>query len=102
MKAVKVQYTVRADYVETNKQNIKAVVSELRNMGDTGVKYSVFIEEDGNSFVHLSILRDEAASKVISSLDSFKKFREQLNTGAVSQPVSVDLEIVDSSFDYFR
>ena len=63
MKAVKVQYTVRENYVETNKKNIKAVVSELRNMGDKGVKYSVFTEDNGQSFVHFAIYREKLQLK---------------------------------------
>ena len=43
MKAVKVQYTVKADYAETNKQNIAKVMSELRSTHNSDVKYSAFV-----------------------------------------------------------
>ncbi len=99
MKTVKVQYTVKESYVETNKANIGAVMSELRNLGDTGVKYAVFLKQDGRTFVHLAATRNEEAGMVIPSLESFKRFREQLQTGAETKPVQEDMVLVDSSFD---
>jgi hypothetical protein len=59
MKAVKVQYTVREDYVETNKRNIEAVMSELRGLNNLGLKYSSFLLDDGKTFVHFNMYRDE-------------------------------------------
>ena len=99
MKTVKVQYTVKEGFVETNKANIAAVMAELRSLDDTGVKYAVFLREDGRSFMHLATTRDEEAGTVIASLESFKRFREQLQTGAETKPSQEDLVLVDSSFD---
>ena len=36
MRAVKVEYTVKPEYVETNKANIQKVMDELRSLGNTG------------------------------------------------------------------
>jgi hypothetical protein len=100
MKAIKVEYTVREDYVKTNKENIKEVMNELRDL-KAPVKYFVSIKENGKTFVHIAISRDEESSNIISNLKAFKKFREQLQTGTESQPNSENLEIVNSSFDIF-
>ena len=35
MNVIKVEYTVRGDYVETNKENIKAVMNELKKLNET-------------------------------------------------------------------
>lgn len=99
MKTVKVEYRVRRDYAETNKVNIKAVMEELRGLGDVGVKYRVFVKEDGRSFIHLATTRDEESEAVIPNLDTFKKFREQLSAGAESKPVQESITLIDSSFD---
>jgi len=99
MKTVKVEYTVRDDYVETNKQNINAVMAELRSLGDKGVQYSAFLKDDGKTFVHFAMSRDEEASQVVPNLESFKVFREQLQTGAETPPVQEELDLVDSSLD---
>ena len=59
MRAVKVEYTVKPEYVATNKANIQKVMDELRSLGNTGILYSTYVKEDGVSFVHFSIHRDE-------------------------------------------
>jgi putative heme iron utilization protein len=100
MKAIKVEYTVREDFVKTNKENISAVMNELKGL-NAGVKYFVSIKEDGKSFVHIAISRDEQSRNVIPNLESFKKFQEQLKTGLESPPKSENLETVNSSFDIF-
>jgi len=100
MKVIKVEYTVRDDFVKNNKENISAVMNELRNL-KAAVKYFVSIKENGKTFVHIAISGDEASSNIIPNLESFKKFKEQLNTGVESPPNSENLEIVNSSFDIF-
>ncbi len=99
MKTVQVQYTVKESFVETNKANIAAVMAELRSLGETGVKYAVFLKEDGRTFMHLAATRDEEAGNVIPGLESFKRFREQLQGGAETKPEQQDLALVGSSFD---
>ena len=57
MRAVKVEYTVKPEYVATNKANIQKVMDELRGLGNTGVLYSTYIKEDGVSFVHFPFIK---------------------------------------------
>jgi len=99
MRTIKVEYKVRPDYVETNKQNIKNVMKELRGLGDVGVQYSTHIKDDGQSFVHIVMQRDEAAAKVLGSLDSFKTFQAQLKGGVEIAPKAEELPLVEKSFD---
>ena len=99
MKAVKVEYTVKPEYVSTNKANIQKVMDELRSLENTGVLYSTYIKEDGCSFVHFAIYRD-MDDNIIPTLASFKLFSTQLkNEGLVSPPQSVNLDMVAKSFD---
>ena len=99
MKAIKVEYTIKPEYVPTNKANIQKVMDELRALGDTGVLYSTYVKEDGCSFVHFAIYRDEEPN-IIPTLASFKAFSTQLkNEGLVSAPQSVNLDMVAKSFD---
>jgi hypothetical protein len=100
MKVIKVEYTIREDFVKTNKENISAVMNELKSL-KAGVKYFVSIKENGKTFVHIAISSDEESRNVIPNLESFKKFQEQLKTGLESPPNSENLEIVNSSFDIF-
>jgi len=99
MKTVIVEYTVRTDYVETNKKNIQAVMDELHSMGDVGVQYFASLKDDGKSFAHIVVQRDEEAAQVMPKLASFKHFREQLNTGLEVKPQRTDMDLVGKSFD---
>ena len=98
MKAVKVEYTVRPDFVETNKANVKKVMDKLQAMENTGLHYSTHIKEDGKSFVHLAIMRDEAAGQVLPNLEEFSQFRAALKTGVEVPPAAEELAIVGTSF----
>lgn len=100
MNVIKVEYTVREDFVKTNKENISAVMNELKKL-NAGVKYFVSIKENGRTFVHIAISCDEESRNVIPNLEAFKKFQTQLKTGIESPPISENLEIVNSSFDIF-
>src|SRR4051812_17101181 len=100
MRAVKVEYTVKPGYVNTNKANIQRVMDELRALGDVGVLYSTYVKEDGCSFVHFSIHRNADEPNIITSLETFKAFSAQLkDEGLVMPPVAVKLEMVGRSFD---
>ena len=100
MRAIKVEYTVKPEYVNTNKANIRKVMDELRALGDVGILYSSYVKEDGVSFVHFSIHRDSGEQNLLTTLPSFKAFSTQLKAeGIVTPPQSTKLEMVGKSFD---
>src|SRR5258706_15912438 len=100
MRAVKVEYTVKPEYVSTNKANIQKVMDELRALGDVGILYSSYVKEDGVSFVHFSIHRDSEEPNLLTTLPAFKAFSTQLKAeGIVTPPQSTKLEMVGKSFD---
>lgn len=101
MNAVKVEYTVKPEYVSTNKANIQKVMNELNALGDVGILYSSFLKDDGCSFVHFSIHKDSSEeSNIITSLPAFKLFNAQLKAeGLATAPQVVKLELVAKSFD---
>lgn len=102
MKAVKVQYTVKAEYAETNKANISQVMADLQELTNPGIKYSSFVLEDGKTFIHFGVYSDQAALDVVNNLPSFQAFREQLKaSGPESPPKGDDLTLVGSSYDIF-
>ena len=66
MKAVKVTYTVQPEYAEQNKNNIQRVMSALRANPIPGMQYSTFILDDGQTFVHINMSKDqETLSKLM-------------------------------------
>ena len=102
MKAVKVQYTVKAEYAETNKRNIRKVMVDLQEIAHPGIKYSTFLFEDGKTFIHFGMYSDQAALDVVNNLPSFQFFRDQLKTsGPEVPPKGDDLNLIDSSYEIF-
>lgn len=99
MKAIRVQYTVKQEFVDTNRANIAAVMEELRAKGDVGVQYTAFLGPDGKTFTHVVVLRDEEASGVVPSLDAFKTFQAQLRQNVEVPPAAEDWAVVGSSYD---
>jgi hypothetical protein len=100
MNAMKVEYTVKPEYVNTNKANIQKVMDELRALGDVGVLYSTYIKDDGCSFVHFSIHRNSEEPNIIPTLEAFKAFSTQLKAeGLVTLPQTLKLDMVAKSFD---
>lgn len=102
MKAVKVEYRVRKEYVETNQSNIKQVMDDLKALNNPNIKYSSFLLEDGQTFVHFAMYPDEATSQIVPNLASFGKFRTELKASEPeSPPKSENLELVSSAYDIF-
>ncbi|MBT5856456.1 hypothetical protein HOH87_07490 [bacterium] len=85
MKAVKVTYTVKPEYVSTNQQNIKAVMDYLEANPIEGMDYNAYLLEDGQSFMHINVAKDEATMNQLLSVDAFNAFRMALKA---SEPVS--------------
>lgn len=86
MNAVKVQYTVKEEYVETNKANIRRVMADLREIDNPGIKYSAFVLDDGKSFVHFVMRADDEAQRTFSELPSFQEFQRQLRESGPESP----------------
>lgn len=102
MKVIRVQYTVKKDYVATNQNNIQQVMSDLRKLNNPSIKYSSFLLEDGKTFMHFAIYPDEATSQIVPSLPSFQKFRSELKASQPEVPPKAEnLSLVASAYDFF-
>ncbi len=102
MKAVKVQYTVKASYAETNKKNIQKVMADLKALNNPGIRYSALVLEDGQTFVHFAMYPDEETTAIVPSLESFQSFRQQLKDSQPEVPPKAeDLTLVGSAYEIF-
>ena len=102
MNYVKVQYTVKEEYVETNKTNIQQVMTDLKEINNPNITYTAFLLDDGKSFVHLVMRVDDDAQKTLSELPSFQEFQRQLReSGPEAPPQAENLTLVGSSGDIF-
>ena len=102
MKAVYVRYQVDPSFAETNAENVRKVMSELRDAGSDGVRYQSFRESDGVTFVHFGMYRDEAALERFTSTPSFQAFQGALKGSKPVQPPAAEwLDLVDSGYEIF-
>ena len=69
MKVTRVQYTVRSDFADENKRNIAAVMRELRSLGNDDVRYAVYLQGDGKTFMHLAQQNTPEAERLPTSLE---------------------------------
>lgn len=100
MKAVYVKYQVDPSFADTNAQNIRKVMSDLREAGSDGVRYQSFRQSDGVTFVHFGMYRDEAAVESMTSMPSFQAFQRALKESKPVQPPAAEwLDLVGSSYD---
>ena len=102
MIAVKVQYTVKEDYAETNQKNIQKVMADLRELNNPGIRYSAFMLDDGISFVHFAMYPDEETASNVNNLEPFQSFRGQLKQSQPEKPPKADnLSLVGAAYDIF-
>jgi hypothetical protein len=100
MKAVKVQYTVKPAFIETNKENIRKVMDAIRSNPIDGMLYASFQLDDGQTFVHINMAKDEETMARLNEVAEFNDFRTALkHSEPVTPPHSTNLSFVGSTFD---
>jgi len=97
MKIVRVQYTTSPEYAATNQENIRQVVSELRQLNNPDIKYSTYLLPDGKTFMHFDQFENEEAHQVLQSLESFKKFSAELWASKLEIEPKLELPTLVSS-----
>lgn len=100
MKAVKVEYKVQEHFVEQNKANIRKVMDKLKSDPIDGMLYSTYILEDGQSFLHINIARDQDTLSKLGELEEFHEFRAQLKSSEpINPPQATPLNPVGAGFN---
>ena len=99
MITVKVSYTVKPNFVENNKVNINLFLEDFKKMNASHFRYSVYLKEDGVTFVHLSSYINEDIQKEVLSVASFKSFQQKRDESGLNNTHKVEvLHYVGSSF----
>jgi hypothetical protein len=101
MKIVRVQYTTKPEFAATNQKNIAGIVGELKTLNHPGIKYSTYLMPDGKTFMHFDQFESEEAHEVLTSLDSFKKFAEELEASQLEVEPKLDLLFLFASTENF-
>lgn len=100
MKAVKVQYTVKPEYVESNKANIQKVMTHLKAHPISGMQYASFLLDDGQTFVHINMAEDQETLNKLQEVEAFNEFRSALKASEpISPPTSESLNLVAAGFE---
>ena len=100
MKAVKVQYTVKPEYTEQNKANIRKVMEAIKANPIEGMLYSSYTLEDGQTFVHINIAKDDATMAKLNDVQEFNDFRKALKASEpIAPPKSTKLNQVAAGFE---
>ncbi|MFX3625822.1 MAG: hypothetical protein ACN6I4_00545 [bacterium] len=100
MEAVKVQYTVKPEYAEQNKANIKKVMDKLKAKPIEGMHYASFTLDDGQTFVHINMAKDDETLSRLNDVAEFNEFRMALKASEpLSSPKSEKLNLVAAGFD---
>ncbi|MEK6155292.1 hypothetical protein WIW50_18630 [Flavobacteriaceae bacterium 3-367] len=100
MKAVKLQYTVRPEYVEENKRNIQKVMDALLAHPINGMQYSSYTDNDNpNTFIHINMAKDAETMSELNNIKAFQEFRTALRESQpLSAPLATQLNLVAAGF----
>jgi len=98
MISVKVSYTVKPEFVAQNKQNISIFLADFKKIITNNFLYNVYLQEDGITFLHISMYENEETQDEILNVASFKDFQEQRDqSGLVDLPKIEKITLIGSS-----
>ena len=94
------RYTVQAAYAAQNQKLISRVVEDLRARQGTAIRYSVFVEDDGKTFLHLLFCANDEAEQVFFRLPSQQAFQAGLAASHLEVPPTMNtLGLVGATSD---
>lgn len=99
MMTVKVTYTVKQEYIETNKEMITRFLEDFKSLKTEPFLYSVYLKEDGATFVHLSQYSSKQAQNDLLQVPSFVAFQERRDQHMASEHQLEVLDFIGSSKD---
>lgn len=99
---VKVTYTVKPEFIQKNQENINSFMTDFKKMNSNEFRYTVFLGDDGKTFIHLSMYQNEAIQKRLLDVPLFKSFQQQRDeSGLEVEPAIEVMKFVASSHDIF-
>lgn len=102
MISVTVSYRVKPGYVEENKLNIERFLKDFKALDNSRYIYSVFLKDDGVTFVHCSNYSDVAIQNELLNIPSFLEFQRKRDESGLDDSHKVEvLKFVGSSKSLF-
>ncbi|TCC90374.1 hypothetical protein EZ428_13950 [Pedobacter frigiditerrae] len=98
MISVKVSYTVKPEFAAQNKQNINTFLTDFKQLKQLKFLYNVYLQDDGLTFLHMSMYENEEVQQTILSTPSFLTFQQQRDeSGLTIQPKIELISLIGSS-----
>jgi hypothetical protein len=91
MKTVMVRYKLKPECVAENEALIKQVFVQIARDKPDGMRYQVFKQADGVSFVHVSAF-DNPDGNPLTKLEAFKAFVAGIKERCVVLPATQELQ----------
>ncbi|RVT76632.1 hypothetical protein EOD40_09015 [Flavobacterium sufflavum] len=77
MISVIVTYQIKKEFIEQNKANIETFIKDFEKLDSSLFEYKVFTKQDGLTFVHHSLYKNEDIQKQLLNVPSFLEFQKQ-------------------------
>jgi hypothetical protein len=98
MISVHTSYTVKAEFVQKNKENIALFLSDFKNLPQCNFLYNVFIKEDSLTFVHIAMYESEQDQNTVLNVPSFLQFQKERDESGLNETPKIEfIELVGSS-----
>jgi hypothetical protein len=91
--AVMVRYRVRPEFAEVNEALVRDVMTELADRAPAGLRYTVSVEEDGVTFVHVASHDGDAR---LTDFPAFQAFLAEHPSRCEQGPVTTRMRVVGS------
>lgn len=88
---VTVTYRVKPDFAAKNKANIHKFLIDFKMLDISEFVYSVFLKEDGVTFVHTSSYSDEKVQNKVLNVPSFLEFQRQRDESGLNNSHQVEI-----------
>lgn len=99
MISVKVTYTIKPEFVEQNKANIKIFLEDFKKLDPSNFKYDVFLYDNGITFLHISSYKNSAIQNQVLNIPSFKNFQKERDESGLNGSHKFEmLKHIGSSF----
>ncbi|ASW76138.1 hypothetical protein IQ37_06040 [Chryseobacterium piperi] len=70
-----VTYTVKPEFVQENKANIRIFLDDFKKLDQSTFEYKIYLKEDGITFLHYSNYINEEVQHEVLNTPSFKEFQ---------------------------
>ncbi|MDG3583423.1 MULTISPECIES: hypothetical protein [Galbibacter] len=90
MISVIVTYKVKKDFVGRNKTNIQKFITDFEQLNTSLFQYNVFTKQDGITFVHHSLYKNEDIQKDVLNTASFVRFQKERDTLGLDEKPEIE------------